>query len=161
MTAYRLTIAVAAWLTASLMLVAPAAADGPFATFGGSWSGDGRIELASGATERIKCRAYYTPKDGGSSLGMAIRCASASYKIELRSQLQSSGNQISGNWEERTFNATGQVTGRVSASNINLSVVGGGLTASMSVSNRGSSQSVGISTQGSGLKRVEIDLSRI
>ena len=130
MIAHRLTVAVAASLAAAAAtLSAPARADGPFSPFNGSWAGNGRIQLHSGATERIKCRAYYTPKDGGVALGMAIRCASASYKIELRSQLHSSGGQVSGRWEERTFNAAGEVTGRVSATNINLSVVGGGLTA--------------------------------
>ncbi len=160
MTSYRLTVAFAALLAIAAIPGATANADGPFSPFSGTWSGSGRIQLDSGATERIKCNAYYTPKDGGVGLGMAIRCASASYRIELRSQLQSNGGDVSGSWEERTFNATGQVTGRVSASNINLSVIGGGLTASMSVATRGSSQSVGISTQGSGLKRVDIDLAR-
>jgi hypothetical protein len=160
MTAQRLMVVATTVLVAAAATVTPARAEGPFSPFSGSWSGSGRIQLDSGATEPIRCRAYYTPKDGGEGLGMAIRCASASYKIELRSQLQSSGGQVSGSWEERTFNAAGQVTGRVSATNINLSVIGGGLTASMSVATHGSNQSVGISTTGSGLKRVEINLSR-
>ena len=158
--AFRLTVTAAALLKVAASTMAPARADGPFTPFSATCSGVGPIQLDNGASERIKCNAYYTPKDGGVGLGMAIRCASASYKIELRAQLQAEGGKVSGSWEERTFNATGQVSGRVSASNINLSVVGGGLTASMSVATRGSSQSVGISTVGSALKRVEIDLSR-
>ena len=58
------------------------------------------------------------------------------------------------------YNAAGQVTGRASSQAINLSVVGGGLTASMSVATKGSSQTVAISTEGSGLKSVNIELSR-
>ena len=65
-----------------------------------------------GNAEALKCRAYYTPKDAGASVGLAIRCASPSNKIELRATLTSAGGRVSGNWEERTFNAMGDVSGQ-------------------------------------------------
>ena len=148
-------------LAAALLLATPAGAtDAVFGTFNGNWSGSGQIRLDSGASEKIKCNAYYTPKDAGAGLGLAIRCASASYKIELRSQLKSQGGRISGSWEERNFNAAGDVTGQASGSKISLSVAGGGMTGTMSVSASGETQSVTITTQGTGLKSVNISLSR-
>ena len=91
---------------------------------GGAWSGGGKLRLSSGKAERLRCRAYYNPKSGGKRLGMAIRCASTSYKIELRSRLQVRGSRVSGSWEERNFNATGTVSGSSRPGRLTLSTSG-------------------------------------
>ena len=156
----RCAASICAVAAAALLSAPSTAADTVFSTFNGNWSGNGQIRLDSGASERIKCNAYYTPKEAGAGLGLAIRCASASYKIELRSQLKSHGGKISGSWEERTFNAAGDVTGLATGTRISLSVAGGGMTGTMSVSASGETQSVTITTQGTGLKSVNINLSR-
>jgi hypothetical protein len=146
---------------AAMLMVSPASAESVFAPFNGAWTGSGQIRLDSGAIERIKCNAYYTQRDSGAGLGIAIRCASTSYKVELRSQLKAQGGRVSGSWEERNFNAAGSVTGQASENRISLSVVGGGMTGTMNVSSSGASQqSVVITTQGTGLKSVNILLSR-
>lgn len=137
----------------------PAIADTPFAGLNGTWRGGGQIRLAGGSTEALKCVAYYTPKDA-SNVGLAIRCASASNKIELRANLAAQGGRVSGSWEERTFNAAGEVTGQVTGTRIMLSIVGGGFSGSMSVSTTGSNQTVSITTEGIGLKGVNISLSK-
>jgi len=83
----------------------------PFDSLLGTWTGSGRLVLQGGQREDIKCNAYYT--GGGSKLRLAVRCASASYKVEIRSKLTRAGDEISGTWEERTYNAAGSVSGRV------------------------------------------------
>jgi hypothetical protein len=70
--------------------------DGPFSSLAGTWYGGGQINLKGGNTERLRCRGYYSLKNGGSSLGMAILCASTGYKIELRSVLHSHSEVITG-----------------------------------------------------------------
>src|SRR6185312_6811753 len=67
----------------------------PYATLLGSWGGTGEIRLDQNRKERIKCNAYYT--GGGVQLGLAIRCQSESYKIEIRSKLSYSGGRLTGN----------------------------------------------------------------
>lgn len=131
-----------------------------FSELDGSWSGRGNVRFSDGKSERITCRAYYNPKGAGAELGLAIRCASVSYKIEIRASLLHQNGRLTGQWEERTFNASGEVNGRASAGQIKMSIAGGGLTASMSVSTEGSRQAVSISTEGSNLKGVTINLSR-
>ena len=148
-----------AGLALSPMYAAPAAADVPFAGLNGTWRGSGQIRLAGGSSEALKCVAYYTPKDS-TSVGLAIRCASASNKIELRANLVAQGGRISGSWEERTFNAAGEVSGQSSGNRLSLSIVGGGFSGSMSVSTSGGSQTVSITTEGIGLKGVNISLSK-
>lgn len=143
-----------------LTTAAMAQASGPFAPLAGSWSGAGQIRLADGKTEALKCKAYYTDKDKGVQLNLALRCASASSKVDLRAALTSKAGQVSGNWEERQFNAAGDVTGQVTANKINLAISGGGLSGTMAVATTGASQTVSITTEGVAFKGVNIALSR-
>jgi hypothetical protein len=139
---------------------ASAQTTGPFGSLAGSWSGSGQIRLSDGKTEALKCKAYYTDKNSGVQLSLAIRCASASNKIELRASLASEAGRVTGNWEERQFNAGGEVKGQASANKLSLSINGGGLTGSMSVAIAGSNQTVSITTEGVGFKGVNIALNR-
>ena len=128
----------------------------PFDTLLGSWRGSGTVQLNTGK-ERLSCNAYYT--GGGSQLGMAIRCQSGDSKVHIRSKLSLSGSRITGNWEERTYNATGVATGTATPGKISIRV-SGSIRGSMVVSFSRSRQSVSISTSGSPLQRVSINLTR-
>ncbi|MBU1211155.1 MAG: hypothetical protein KJ587_07775 [Alphaproteobacteria bacterium] len=134
-----------------------ASAAGPFETLLGSWGGSGTYRLASGKSEKLRCDAYYT--GGGTQLGMVVRCSGGENKIEIRSKLSASGNNLSGHWEERTFNAEGSATGRVSDGHISLGI-SGAVSGSMSVEFSRSRQTVAISTQGTELAGVDVSLSR-
>ncbi len=147
-------------LSTLFIFAAPTAAQSPFNSFSGNWSGAGKVKFTGGSTEAVSCKAYYTPKDAGASLGVAIRCASPSSKIELRATLLYQGGKVTGKWEERTFNATGDVTGQASTNKISLSIAGGGLSGSMAVGVNGTNQSVQIKTEGIGMTGVDISLSR-
>ncbi len=144
----------------SLVVGIGAEAASPFAELDGAWSGSGRIRLEDGKSEVLKCKAYYLPKSGGAELGLALRCASASNKIELRANLASSGSRVSGSWEERTFNASGSVSGHASDNRIDLSIDGGGFNGSMAVTTTGRSQVISVSTNGIALRGVNVNLQR-
>ncbi len=138
----------------------PASAQSIFDVLAGTWSGSGQIKLDNGKSEALKCRAFYTQKDAG-GLGLAIRCASASNKIELRATLSQNSGQVDGMWEERTFNAAGTVKGKASPGRINLAITGGSFSGSMNVSVAGQRHTVLIETDGMiGLRAVNINLSR-
>ena len=70
------------------------------------------------------------------------------------------GSQISGSWEERTFNVQGQLSGRMDGERMVLTIDGGALKAAMTIAVSGSSQSVVLTTQGSGLREVRMALAR-
>ncbi len=131
----------------------------PFDSLLGTWTGSGRLVLQGGQREDIKCNAYYT--GGGSKLRLAVRCASASYKVEIRSKLTRVGDKISGTWEERPYNVTGGVSGRDLGNRLSFTISNSGFSGSMSVSYGGPKQSVSISTTGINLKNVDMTLSRI
>lgn len=158
---HRCTAVTALWLTALALLSAAtsqAKAETLFRALEGSWSGSGRITLEGGNVERLSCRASYSTR-GSTGLGLAIRCASSSYKIELRSALSHTGGSVNGTWEERSFNAEGTVAGRVAASTLNL-VFRGNVAGGMSVSVSGRQQRVLITSSGGPFRVVSIRLAR-
>jgi hypothetical protein len=137
-----------------------AAAAGPFDGLSGSWSGSGSIKLDDGRTEGLKCKAYYSPRSGGAGLGLALRCASASNKIDLRASLNATGSRIAGSWEERTFNVTGNASGQAAGNAIKLAIDAGVLSGQMAVVTTGGAQTISVRTDGTGLKGVNISLRR-
>jgi hypothetical protein len=155
----RATVVATLATGAALCSLGSARAESPFSSLSGTWSGSGQVRFTGGSSEALKCRAYYTPKDA-MKMGLAIRCASTSAKIELRANLVYEGGRVTGSWEERTFNAAGNVTGQANASKINLAIQGGGFSGSMAVGINGASQSVLIHTQGTGFTNVNIHLSK-
>ncbi len=147
-------------LAVALLLLAALpthAADNPFSSLNGTWNGSGTAKFDGGKTESLRCKGYYT--GGGDSLGLSIRCANASAKVELRANLKSANGAVSGDWEERTYNQSGTVTGKASASRLNLSITGG-IQGSMSVSVGGGGHQVSVSTGGPTLKGINISMSR-
>jgi hypothetical protein len=138
-------------------LATPGRADPTFDTLLGSWGGSGTYKLQDGTTEKLKCDAYYT--GGGSQLGIAVRCTGQTNKIEMRSKLSANGGALSGSWEERTFNASGDVTGKLTDRSIKLAI-SGAVGGSMTITYDKSKQNVAIATEGTPLKSVTVSLSR-
>ena len=124
----------------------------------GAWSGSGQIRYHDGRSEPVRCSAYYT--GGGDRLRLAIRCRSTSNDIEIRGQLTARGDSIVGTWQERTFNASGEASGRFAANRMTLAVAGGGFSGSMSVALGGNRQVVAISTEGLPMKSVSVTMTR-
>lgn len=158
--AHRVSTLAAVAIAALAATSAAADTQSPFATLAGTWSGSGHVRLEGGKSEAIRCKAYYTTKSEGSALGMAIRCASASNKIEMRADLTYANGAVAGSWEERTYNAAGQVSGKASSDRLSLTIDGGGLNGNMSVKLGGGSQSVNITTTGSTFRGLDLSLSR-
>lgn len=150
---------VAVVVISTTQLSSPALAQSPFQALGGTWGGAGSLSLANGERERLRCRAYYTPRERGANMGMAIRCASASYKIELRSRLAYNNGLVSGSWRETSFNQSGSIRGRASSSRLTLQIQGG-VSGSITVAFAGQNQSISVQTNGSELRGVSISLSR-
>ncbi len=132
-----------------------------FARFTGSWSGLGIVRLSGGNVESLKCKAYYTQRDEAQTLGIAIRCASPSANLELRASLNASQHEIRGQWEERIYNASGDVKGSFGDKAIALEINGQGFKGSMNVTMEGAAQNVAIKTQGIALESVSLTLTRM
>jgi hypothetical protein len=152
------TSAIVLALTASVV-AAKAESDSPFVTLAGTWGGSGTARFDDGKTESLRCKGYYTNNGNPHSLGLSIRCANASAKIELRANLVDSNGAVSGSWEERTYNQSGTVTGRTTPGRMTLAI-SGGITGTMTVAITGGSHSVTVASSGPSFKGVHISMSR-
>jgi len=132
----------------------------PLTRLEGAWSGNGTITLKDGSQERIRCRASYKGASSGGETRIDLRCASDSYKFELSSQVAYSNGQISGNWNETTRNAAGQISGTATPSKIDVRAMGQTFAALITINVRSDSQSVSIKSPGSQMQEVAINLSR-
>jgi hypothetical protein len=133
--------------------------EGPFPQLLGSWSGTGQVRFEKGNSEPITCRAYYNSTGDGADLSLAVRCASSSYKIEMRANLSQYNGRVTGHWEERTFNATGAVNGSASGPKLELAI-SGAVTGTMAVTVGETGHRIDLKTTGTGLAGVSINLAR-
>jgi hypothetical protein len=135
------------------------AAGSPFEGLSGQWSGSGTLTMAGGSSERIRCRVTYQVSNG-TKLQQDLRCASDSYRFDVKSNVKYEAGAISGTWTEATRNVTGTVSGSANSDQVQARVEGGGFGASMTVKTRGKQQSVMIRPHGMGVTEVAIQLSR-
>ena len=70
------------------------------------------------------------------------------------------GSQVSGTWEEKTYAAKGDVTGRFGGDSFALSIQGAAFSAAMKVTLANCKQSLSITPQGLEVKRVSISLAK-
>jgi hypothetical protein len=136
-----------------------ASAETGLGVLAGTWHGSGTMSFESGEAESISCNGYYK---GAGNLSVVIRCKGASSNFELRSKLDSNGEKVSGSWEERTYNATGDVSGTVTDGKLKVQF-SGSLTGSLEMSFSPSNQSISVlvGTKGAGIKGVNVSLSRM
>jgi hypothetical protein len=148
-------------LMGSMMVSSAALADASslFKQLAGSWRGDGDVVLEDGTRERLSCRGYYVLKSQGDGLSIATLCTSPTQKFEIRSLVAKSGDGLSGQWEERTYHATGQVSGSVNGTTMDLSFTGP-IDGTILISLEGKAHSVNVTAAGAGIKGVSISLIR-
>jgi len=96
----------------------------------------------------------------GGRLQQNLRCASASYRIDAKADLEVVSDRVRGHWEERTNAASGSVTGRMTGSGFNLSIRGESFTAAMAVSTSSCKQSINIAPEGTDVRRIAIGLGK-
>jgi hypothetical protein len=149
-------------LAFALSLAAGAAtlAAAPIEDLSGYWSGSGSVTLSNGRTENVKCAVTYKVSEGGGQVRQSMRCASADYSINALAELQIKGGQVSGSWEEKTYSATGQVSGRYTGSTFVLSIEGANFTAAMNVSVSDCRQSISIAPKGLEVSKISIGLGK-
>lgn len=142
----------------ALLSAADPAAAGALTGLTGSWGGGGSATFEGGSRERFRCNGYY--RTVGEDLSMVIRCASpGGAKVELRGMLHENGGKVSGSWEERTYNATGSISGSTAPGTLRVAI-SGAINGSMAVSYSGTSQTVSITTTGTSLRSINISFNR-
>lgn len=138
----------------------PATAATSLDALAGSWRGSGTMLFEDGTSENISCNGYYRASP---NLSLVFRCKGPASNFELRSKLlKAEGDKVSGVWEERTYNVTGQASGTASPGKLNVRF-SGSLDGSVDTSFSSSSQSVSVTidTKGTGLKGARLSFNRM
>jgi hypothetical protein len=149
-------------LAIAMSLAAPpsAAAARPFEKFIGSWSGTGQIVGANGHRESIRCRAEYSDAKEGTALNQTIVCASESFKFNIHSYAEASGESVQGYWKEATRDVSGHLSGRFSEGRFEGEFSAAAFNASISITSNGRMQAVSIQPRGGDISDVRIELKR-
>jgi hypothetical protein len=134
------------------------AAEGPLAHFAGTWSGNGKITVQNGTSERIRCRSNNTAS--GNALALSMRCASDSYTFNLGSDIAAEGANISGSWNETSRGVIGSLSGKISGSNITATATSVGVTAALSIRTSGNALTISIRSPGSEVSEVAVTMGR-
>ena len=148
-----------AFAGATVVGAALALAD-PIGDLAGFWSGTGTVVLASGNTERVKCQVFYKTAASNTQLKQTLRCASTDYTINATADLEVKDGQVTGNWEEKTYAVKGDVAGRYSGENFNVTITGATFTAAMNMTLSACKQSISIAPKGLDVARVTIALAK-
>jgi hypothetical protein len=153
---------IAPGLAAVLLLLqgGAGAAAGPFTGMAGDWSGGGKLTLASGSSERLRCRANNSVGPDGDTIDLNIRCASDSYKIDLSGHVRNTNGSLSGQWSEPNYNSAGTLSGQASGNSINALAIGNTLSARLSMKGSGKHMSVTIEPQGTDVRQVSLSFQK-
>jgi hypothetical protein len=137
-----------------------ASAASPFAELPGRWSGWGSVVMSNGSSEQVKCVATYFLQNGGDGVQQNLRCASSNYKIDATASFLLKGTQVTGVWEEKTWSATGDVTGKFNGNAFDLSIRGPHFSAAMAVTTTSCKQSISIAPTGFDISKITIGLGK-
>jgi hypothetical protein len=141
-------------------LPSAAVAAGPFERFLGSWSGAGQLVGTNGHRESIRCRAEYTEAKNGSALNQAIVCASESFKLNIKSYVEASGESVQGYWNEAARDVSGHVSGRILGGRFEGEFSAPAFSAAISLTSNGRTQAISIQPRGGDISDVRIELRR-
>lgn len=99
----------------------------------GSWSGGGSVNLASGNTERARCRASFSRRSADSYFMNAV-CATPSVRVSQTASLKRvSASQFSGTFFNSEYNVSGSISVTVRGDRLSAQLQGGGASASLSL----------------------------
>ena len=132
----------------------------PIDELAGFWSGSGSVTLAGGNTERVKCQVFYKTAGSNAQFKQTLRCASTDYAINATADLEVKAGQVTGSWEEKTYAVKGEVTGRYTGENFNLTITGANFTAAMNMTLSACKQAINITPKGLDVTRVTIGLAK-
>ena len=74
--------------------------------------------------------------------------------------VKAAGSAISGNWQETSRGANGEITGHIDPRQISATVEGVGFTAGIAIAARGGKQSVNIRPTGTDITDVSVTMSK-
>jgi hypothetical protein len=134
--------------------------DSPFDKLAGRWVGGGKLVIADGTTETVKCRVTYLVSQQGAQVRQTIRCAAASGSIEVQSTVSHARSHLSGTWRELSRDMSGDATGTVTPDGFELEIKGSDVRATMHVAVKGAQQIIDVDFVDSALTGLKLELAK-
>jgi hypothetical protein len=151
----RGVVAVAIGVTASVS----ASAAVNLQEMAGYWTGTGKIVLANGNSESVKCVVTY--KVTGAQLKQNVRCAGQGYSLNGTADLIiAPSGAVTGSWTENTYAAKGDVIGKTTDKGFSLAITGPTFTAVMDATTTACKQSLDIVPKGLDVSRISLGLGK-
>ena len=125
----------------------------------GDWQGRGTVKLANGGEEPVRCRVSYA-QVRGNVVDQSLRCASISYRIDAVSRVQTSGRRLTGTWEEKRFETSGDLSGALRDDGFTMRLVGTAFTAGMNVEVDSCTQVMDINVNGIDIRQISMKLRK-
>ncbi|MCC7250365.1 hypothetical protein [Hyphomicrobium sp.] len=101
---FFLSLGSGALMLATAATFAPASA----ADLAGSWKGSGTVKFSSGATERARCRATFSPS-GDRAYDVSATCATQSGTVSQTAFIRGRGSSYRGTFYNPEFDTTGKI----------------------------------------------------
>lgn len=125
----------------------------------GYWTGTGKVVLANGSSENVKCVVTY--KVSTSGFRQNIRCASQGFSFNGTADLEvAQSGSVTGNWTENTYSAQGNVKGKTTDKGFSLSISGATFTAVMDATTSACKQTLDIVPKGLDVTRISLGLGK-
>jgi hypothetical protein len=110
-------------LGAAMIGSVPAFASDTFPLYVGEWAGEGTISWKSdGSKERMKCAVTYALGPSSDELALKFDCKSDNYVFNLDGTIKQDGDNVKGQWSERSRNIGGSAIGQVKGEMIRLRI---------------------------------------
>jgi hypothetical protein len=108
----------------------------------------------------MRCRAEYSEAKDGAALNQSIVCASESFKFDITSYAEATGESVQGSWREASRDVSGHMSGRISAGQFVGDFSSLTFSAGISLTSNGRTQNVSIQPHGGDISEVHIELKR-
>jgi hypothetical protein len=126
----------------------------------GYWTGLATLVFSGGARETAKCVVIWRAGAANGDLTQTLRCASPSYAINATAAVRITAGRVDGSWEERTYSATGKVTGEADSRQMRLSITGANFNASMEVDSAPCRQFIVLTPTKLDIVQISLDLTK-
>jgi len=133
---------------------------GPIDLLPGRWTGWGKLTMAGGEVEKVRCIATYVRGSDDQQLRHNLRCASRNYTIDAVARLNIERGRVSGEWAERKYSASGLIVGAVVGDDITANIKGQGFKASLKVETTKCRQVLRIMPTGLGVSNIAVQLAK-
>ncbi len=103
----------------------------PFDQLNGDWTGGGMVTPSRGDPEKLDCKVAYDV--AGNNVTQTLLCTGVDNQFDAKTKFKYKGGKISGSWNEKTFDASGSVSGSAIGRLVHARISGDKFSGRMSI----------------------------